>query len=87
MGIPLLALGSVMTFSKRKESRRGLALLGIVLGVMTILLPTTLIGVCASETMACNSTMKPLLTLAGTLVIAVSMVALVVVQRSADPIP
>jgi hypothetical protein len=85
-GIPLLAVGIVMTFSRRKESRRGLALMGVVLGVMTILLPTTLIGVCASEAMACNSTMKPLLTLAGTLVMGVSMVSLVVAQRTADPI-
>jgi hypothetical protein len=84
--LPMLVLGSVMTFSRRRESRRALSLMGIALGVVTILLPTTLIGVCASNMMVCNSTMKPLLILAGSLVIAVSVVSLVLAQRTQEPI-
>ena len=54
---PLLAVGGFLGFSRRKESLRALSILGIFLGVFAILIPTYLIGVCASFDMLCNSLM------------------------------
>jgi hypothetical protein len=74
---PLGLTGLMLFLSKRKESRRVLAVLGIALGVFAVLLPTALIGVCASPDMICNSVMKPTLILSGTVAAAASLVALV----------
>jgi hypothetical protein len=79
--IPLVAVGGFLAFSRRKETRRVLSLLGVLLGVIVILLPTRLIGVCANAAMLCNSIMRPTLVLSGILVIAISLVALVISER------
>jgi hypothetical protein len=73
LGFPLLALGAVLLFSRQAETRRALGILGVVLGLIAILIPTVLIGVCAGLEMLCNSIMKPGLILAGSLVIVVSV--------------
>jgi hypothetical protein len=73
LGFPLLALGAVLFFSRQAETRRALGILGVVLGLIVVLIPTVLIGVCASLEMICNSIMKPALILAGSLVMAVSV--------------
>jgi hypothetical protein len=86
MAVPLLGLGSVTAFSKRKESRRIIAVLGTTLGAIVILLPTRLIGVCANPMMECNSIMKPTLILSGALVIGLSVVGLVISERKAEQI-
>jgi hypothetical protein len=85
MAVPLVGLGAVTAVSKRKESRRIVAGFGSLLGVFVILLPNTLIGVCASSDMLCNSVMKPTLTLAGILVIGLSLVGLVISERKVEP--
>jgi hypothetical protein len=77
LGLPLLAVGLLLGFSKRKESGRNLGLVGITLGVVAILLPTTLIGVCGNPDMPCNSIMKPALILMGILVVGVSLVVVI----------
>jgi hypothetical protein len=77
LGIPLLAVGLTMVFSRRKESYRNLGLVGITLGAVTILLPTALIGVCGNPDMPCNSIMKPALTFMGILVIGTSLVVVI----------
>ena len=74
--IPLGLVGIFNIFSKRKESSTMLSVLGIALGTLVILLPTTLIGVCANPTMLCNMVMKPTLISAGGLSIAASLVVL-----------
>ena len=86
MAVPLLGLGVVMGVSKRKESRRIIAGLGMLLGVFAILLPTVLVGVCASADMLCNSVMKPTLILSGILVIAISVGTLIMSERQAEPV-
>jgi hypothetical protein len=73
LAIPLMAVGSLLTFSKRKESFRNLSIMGAVLGAFVILLPTALIGVCGNPEMICNSIMKPFLILTGSLVTALSL--------------
>ena len=45
MAVPLLATGVMQWFSKRKETRRSLSILGAIMGAFVILFPTALIGV------------------------------------------
>jgi hypothetical protein len=73
MAVPLFATGALLTTSKRKETLRNLSILGAILGVFVMLLPTALIGVCANPEMICNSVMKPTLLLTGGLVVALSL--------------
>jgi hypothetical protein len=44
VAVPLLIVGGLMFFSRRRETLLALSLLGAVLGVFAILLPTYLIG-------------------------------------------
>ena len=83
---PLFVTGSLLGFNKRKESLRNLSVLGAILGVFVILLPTALIGVCGNPDMICNSIMKPTLILMGSLVIALSIYGLVKSLRMKEEI-
>ncbi len=84
LGVPLLVVGEMLGFARRKETRRTLSMTGAALGAVTILLPTVLIGVCANNEMLCNSVMQPLLILLGTLVIALSLGAFISAPRVAE---
>jgi hypothetical protein len=77
LAVPLFATGALLTTSKKKETQRNLAILGVILGVFVILLPTALIGVCGNPDMICNSIMKPTLILTGSLVVALSLFGVV----------
>ncbi len=68
VGAPLLAVGAMMIPTRRKTNLLSLGVLGTVLGVMAVLLPNKLIGVC-STSMLCNTVMQPTLTVLGGLVI------------------
>jgi hypothetical protein len=81
LAIPIAVVGLLLGFSRRKESMRNLSILGIVLGAVAILVPTVLIGVCASPDMICNSVMRPILILMGTLLVAISVVTLIASNR------
>lgn len=70
--VPLLAVGAIMVPTRRRETLRALSALGMVIGALVILLPTSLIGVCANPDMLCNMVMRPALILAGLLIIAIS---------------
>ncbi len=74
LAVPLLATAVALGVSRRKESRRALAAL---LGAMVILLPAGLIGVCQHPEAICSLVMKPALTLLGSLVMAISLAAMV----------
>ena len=86
LAVPLLATGALMTTSRRKESLRNLSLLGALLGVFVILLPTALVGVCANPDMICNSVMKPALILSGSLIVGLSLFGLVKSYRGKEEI-
>jgi hypothetical protein len=77
MSIPLAALGGMLFFSKRKETRMSLSVMGAILGVFVVLFPTTLIGVCAGEMMACRNLMLPALVISGILVVAACVILFV----------
>jgi hypothetical protein len=59
-------------FARKRESRRYLGGLGIVLGVFVMLLPTSLIGVCSGP-MLCHTVMQPSLLALGSLVTIASL--------------
>jgi quinol-cytochrome oxidoreductase complex cytochrome b subunit len=84
MGIVLLAVGALLAFSRRKETRLALSVLGMLLGAIVILLPTWLIGVCANPDMLCKSIEQPTLILSGSLVIVISLAGLVFSLRQQE---
>lgn len=69
---PLGVLGIALALSRRKETRRALALVGATLGVTIALLPTYIIGTCASYEMVCNLVMRPTMIGLGILTVAVT---------------
>ncbi len=86
VALPLAIVGIFEIVSKRKETFNFLSGTGAALGVMAILFPTTLIGVCANPAMLCNMVMKPGLVLSGALAIAVSAVVFIASRKMADPV-
>jgi ABC-type nickel/cobalt efflux system permease component RcnA len=85
VSVPLALAAVLLALSRRRESRRFLALLTSALGAVAILVPTVLIGVCQTPTAVCRTTMRPTLLAAGGLVVVLGLVILVVNQlRSED---
>ena len=73
VGAPLVAVGAILPFSRRKGMTSSLAVLGIVLGAVALALPYSLIGTCSMPTMLCNTAMKPALTALGSVAIVGSL--------------
>jgi predicted permease len=71
VALPLAVVGALLALSKRKETRRALAIVASALGLMAILLPLVFIGVCSSAEMLCNMIMQSVLVLCGVLAIAI----------------
>lgn len=80
--VPLALAGVLALATRRKETKRAAALVGAAAGVLAILFPTVLIGVC-STAMVCNLVMRPILITAGILAIVAS-IALFVFARDAQ---
>ena len=76
-GVPLIALGALLFFARRKETIRVIGILTTLIGVLTLLIPTSLIGTCLNPAMVCNTEMKPTLFVAGGIVIALGVAVLV----------
>jgi hypothetical protein len=81
-GVPLVAVGAIMTTARRKSSLFALSIMGTVLGIFAILLPTSLIGVCTNMTSLCNTTMKPAMMVLGGLTIAGSLGGMVLMRKA-----
>jgi hypothetical protein len=79
--VPLALVGVLMCFTKKKLGFLILSVLGIVLGILVILIPASLIGVCTSG-MLCETVMKPALTIMGGLVIIASLCSLLLMRRA-----
>ena len=75
-GVPLLAIGVMMLFARRRESLRYLGTLGTMLSIFVLLIPTALIGTCKSM-MVCNTVMRPSLMVFGSLAGVVCIAGLV----------
>ena len=84
VALPLAAAGVLLSFSRRKETRRALAILVCVLGVVTVLLPTVLIGTCQPSSTVCNTTMRPILLATGGLTILIGLITLVRNELTAE---
>ena len=84
VAVPLGLVGIMLLFSRRRESRVDLSILGIALGVLAILFPTVIIGVCMTPTMTCVTAMEPILIAAGAVAVAASLAALVLSARRKD---
>lgn len=69
VAVPLGAVGLMLAFSRRKGTRRALAVVGALLSAALIALPTVLIGVCKMDK-SCLNVMKPSLIVLGALGIA-----------------
>ena len=82
MGIPLIFVGAMMSFMRNKSGLMALSILGVVLGVLAITLPTNIIGTCGGPTMTCNTLMKPAITALGSLTIVGSLCALVLARKA-----
>jgi hypothetical protein len=76
-------LGALLLFARRKETIRVIGILTAVMGVLTILIPTSFIGVCKNPDMVCNTEMKPTLLIAGgiTVALGIAVVALGEMRR------
>ena len=85
MSIPLAAVAGLVFFGKRKETRMSLSIMGAILGVFVVLFPTTLIGVCANNMMACRNLMLPALVISGALVVAACAALFVSSFRMVEP--
>jgi hypothetical protein len=72
----------MMGFSRRKSNLVMLGALGSVLGILAILFPTQLIGVCGNMVSTCNTVEKPSLIAFGSIAIVGSLGALVLSRRS-----
>ena len=79
---PLFGIGLLQTVSRRKETWRALGMLGGVLGVMAIALPTVLIGVCIHPDASCNLVMKPALVFLGILTLGLGVMSMAMPQKS-----
>ena len=80
VAVPLIAIGLLLLVARRKETTLALGVVTAVLGVLTILLPTSIIGTCLNDQMVCNTEMKPVLLIAGGITVALGVVVLVVGQ-------
>lgn len=76
-GVPLVALGALLLFARRRETMRTIGILTTVMGVLTLLIPTSVVGTCVNPAMVCNTEMKPTLLLAGGITVALGIAVLV----------
>jgi hypothetical protein len=76
-GVPLVALGILLLLARRKETFRVIGVMTTLLGVLTILLPTSVIGTCMNPDMVCNTEMKPTLLISGGITVALGVAVLV----------
>jgi len=84
VAVPLLLCGVAMLLSRRRESWRQQAVMTMVLGLFVVLLPAALIGVCAKADMVCHALMKPVLTLAGMVVVALGALCFLLAGRQKE---
>jgi hypothetical protein len=75
-GISLLAVGAMVAGSQHKGGPRNLLILGMVLSVFAMLIPTNMIGVCQSN-MICNTFMRPSMLILGSLTFLASLTGII----------
>jgi len=84
LAVPLVLCGAYLLLCKLKETCRQPAVMAMTLGLFVVLLPTVLIGVCAKPDMVCRALMRPMLTLAGVLVVALGALCFLLAGRQKE---
>ena len=74
LGIAVLVLGLLIVLSKENAAASAYAVASAINGVLVILIPTVVIGVCGSADMPCHSGTKPALIIAGALIAAAGLI-------------
>lgn len=74
VGIATLVLGVLIVLSKEKAAGATYSVASAINGVLVILIPTVVIGVCGSADMPCHSGTKPALIIAGALIIVTALI-------------
>lgn len=86
LALPILGVGVALASTRRRDAVRSLGIIGALLGIVVMLLPTYLIGVCTSMTGSCNLVMRPAMLLVGTLLVATSLAAFAIAWRQSEQI-
>lgn len=73
VGLVILFAALLLMLSRQAETKRMLNAILVALGIVVILLPTTLIGVCPNPEMPCNLTAPALELLGGLLVVVAAL--------------
>lgn len=81
IGIAIALLGVELFLLKNSAARIAASIALGLNGIITILIPNVLIGVCNSEHMHCNAVTKPALTILGALVIVLSVIGIVLFRE------
>jgi len=72
VGAMVIVAAGALFFSKSSESRKIVGVFGIALGVLAILIPTSLIGMCALADHTCRTMTQPTLLILGLGIIVVN---------------
>jgi len=73
-GAAIALLGVLLLCFRQSQARLGIIFAQVLLGVMVIMFPTCLIGICASKTHDCHILFYPMMMVLGSLVIALSVI-------------
>ena len=86
LGVTVIVLGVVIAISGQKAFAAAASLASAINGVLVVLIPTVIIGVCGSAELNCNAGTKPALIIAGalTVIAGVSDTLLYLVSKKAD---
>ena len=74
VGIATIVLGLLIVLSKESSAQAAYAVASAINGILVILIPTAVIGVCGSADMPCHSGTLPALIIAGSLIIATALI-------------
>jgi uncharacterized membrane protein YczE len=81
MGVLAILAGILLNFSQSFETKRVIGLIGVALGILTILFPLYITKMCALADHPCNLLTKPVLVLLGFAVIGVSCYVIYTAQK------
>lgn len=74
VGVMVMVTAGVLTLGKSPEMKKMVGVFGVALGVLAIMFPTYLIGMCALSDHTCRTMTQPTLILLGLGIIVVSLV-------------
>jgi hypothetical protein len=84
VGAAIIAVGAIHMVSGQSETRKALSIVSAVLGILVILFPIYLIGVCRTPTMPCRTGTQPTLIVLGVSMIIVSAIGFFMSMRNEE---